>query len=63
LNDTTAVTIDAKNVKRIDTAGLQLLCCWFLETKKKGISVVWQNTQGKFYESAMLLGLAEVMEI
>ncbi|MGD8567883.1 MAG: STAS domain-containing protein [Gammaproteobacteria bacterium] len=63
LSDGKPVTIDASNVKRLDTAGVQLLCCWYLEARKKGVEVTFRNTQGVFHDSAKLLGVAEVFEI
>jgi len=58
-----AVVVDAAQLKRIDTAGLQLLCCWFLEARKNGISVKWDNTDGIFASSAALLGMTNILEL
>ncbi len=58
-----AICIDAKDVKRIDTSALQLLCSWFHEAKKKNINVSWKNIDGVFYESAKLLGVSEYLAL
>lgn len=63
LINSSSITIDAGNVNRIDTAGLQLLCSWYLETKKHGVNVYWQNTAGTFSDSARLLGVADILQI
>ena len=63
LGSAKTIIVDTGNLKRVDTAGMQLLCCWFLEAQKKGIEVTWKNTQGTFANSAKLLGLANIMEI
>jgi ABC-type transporter Mla MlaB component len=59
LSDNRAVCIDAKDVKRIDTSALQLLCSWIQEAKNKNIKVSWKNIDGVFYQSAKLLGVSE----
>ena len=63
LGNSKSIVVDTGKLKRVDTSGLQLLCCWFLDARKKGIKVTWKNTQGTFANSAKLLGLAEIMEI
>lgn len=63
LSGADTITMNAGNVKRMDTAGLQLLCCWHLEAKKKGLDVTWINTQGVFTDSAKLLGVAEIFDL
>ena len=59
LNEATQVVIDAKAVKRLDTAAMQLILCWYRESRKKNITVSWQNTGGVFENSARLLGLTK----
>jgi len=59
LTDNSAVCVDAKNVKLIDTSALQLLCCWFQEAKKRNIKVTWKNIDGAFYQAAQLLGVSQ----
>ena len=63
LRNAKSVVVDAAQLKRIDTAGLQLLCCWFLEAKKNGIAVHWDNTSGIFANSAELLGMTTILEL
>lgn len=55
------ITIDARNLKRIDTSALQLLCAWFQETRNTNIPVVWKNADGILKQSARLLGLSEYL--
>lgn len=59
LQDTQSVVIDAGDVKRLDTAALQLLCSWYKEAEKKGISIKWKNIDGVFFNSAKILGVTE----
>jgi len=55
------IAIDARNLKRIDTSALQLLCAWFRETRNNNIPVVWKNADGILKQSARLLGLSEYL--
>ena len=63
LKGATQVNVDAKSVKRLDTAAMQLILCWYRETKAKNIKVTWQNTEGVFYESAKTLGLNKELSL
>ena len=57
------VEIDAGKVGRIDTAAFQLLYSWYISEKNKGTNIVWENTDGYFYQSARLLGLHKILGI
>ena len=63
LNEAKHVIIDAKDVKRLDTSALQLLCCWYKETQERNIEVSWKNIEGVFLESSNLLGLTEALAL
>ena len=63
LHARTKVVINAGKLKRIDTSGIQLLCSWYIEAKKKGIDVSWKNQEGTLLDSANLLGLTATLEL
>lgn len=63
LNEAKQVTIDAREVKRLDTAAMQLILCWYRESQAKNIEVSWQNTDGAFYDAAKMLGLAGELQL
>jgi len=63
LNEATQVVIDAKAVKRLDTAAMQLILCWYRETTSRNISVTWQNTDGVFNNAANMLGLTKELSL
>ncbi|WP_455221195.1 STAS domain-containing protein [Kaarinaea lacus] len=57
------IAIDAKNLKRIDTSALQLMCAWIRETQNNNIPVIWKNADGILLHSARLLGLSEHLSL
>ena len=57
------VVIDAKDVKRLDTSAIQLICCWYVDAISKEIDVKWKNIDGIFLNSARLLGVSELLSI
>lgn len=63
LTGSASITIDAQNVKRVDTSALQLLCSWYQEALNKGATVNWKNTEGVFYQSAKLLGVSKFLSL
>ncbi len=63
LNEAKTVVIDARNVKRMDTAALQLLCCWYKEARARNITVSWRNIEGVFKHSSDLLGLSDELAL
>ena len=63
LNEANQVIIDASEVKRLDTAAMQLILCWYRESQSRNISVTWKNTEGVFNNSAKLLGLAKELQL
>jgi len=63
LNEASQVVIDAQAVKRLDTAAMQLILCWYKETKQRNIKVTWTNTEGVFSNAAKLLGLTSELAL
>lgn len=57
------VTLDARQVHMIDTAGLQLLLAFVLELKNENRSINWRGVSPAFKETAGLLGLTELLGI
>ena len=63
LNEANSVIIDAGEVKRLDTAAMQLLLSWYNESQNRNIKVTWKNAQGIFTNSAELLGLSKLLQL
>ncbi len=63
LNEANQVIIDAGAVKRLDTAAMQLILCWYRESKDRNIQVTWKNTEGVFADCAKLLGLSSELDL
>lgn len=63
LTEANQVVIDTRAVKRLDTAAMQLILCWYRETKSRDIQVTWKNTDGVFSNSARLLGLSKELSL
>jgi len=56
------VTIDASDVQRLDTAGVQLLCAIAKEAREKSISIVWESKSDTMRMAIKQLGLLELFE-
>jgi len=63
LHTPSTIIVDTSSVKCLDTAALQLLCCWYQDTMQRGIKVQWRNIGGVFYDSVKRLGLLEQLHI
>ncbi|HWQ95022.1 MAG TPA: STAS domain-containing protein [Gammaproteobacteria bacterium] len=57
LDDGQAVTLDASQVQRADTAALQLLAAFCQTARNRGVTVTWRQPSEVFELSACLLGL------
>lgn len=57
------VCFDCSEVKRIDTAGLQMLFSYAREIKSQGGEMLWNSPSKNFVDSAKLLGLADEMNL
>lgn len=63
LNESNHIIIDAGAVKRLDTAAMQLILCWYKESQNRKISVTWKNINGVFTNSAKLLGMTTELQL
>ena len=57
------VRLVAADVVHIDTATLQMLCAFVLESRQRGIEVEWQTPSEALTTAARLLGLDEVLAL
>jgi len=55
------MSIDCKNLNRVDAAGVQLLYALMKEAKARSIGLQWVNVSDVLKEAAKLMGLAEMM--
>ena len=55
--------INAKNVERIDTAGLQLFSSFMNDAQLKGIKVEWDQPSEVVIKAAKLTGLSSVLNL
>lgn len=58
-NDFDNVSIEAKNVERVDTAGIQLLLAFKKSLKEREIAINWQHPTEQLRTAAAMLGLDE----
>jgi anti-anti-sigma regulatory factor len=57
------VTIQAQDIERSDTAGLQLLTAFFIDARAKGIAIAWDQPSEALRQSASLMGVAGLLEL
>lgn len=61
LTSAEAVILDARDLQRIDTAGIQLLCAFVREAARRQCPVRWVAPSETLRESATLLGVAQTL--
>ena len=61
LDKDTPVTLDAKELQRIDTAGMQVIVAFVRERTASGRQVEWRNTPPTLLSAARLLGLGTLL--
>ena len=57
------IQIDAREVARIDTAGLQLLVAFALEARRRGIPFQWRGASDAVRRAVRLANLSDVLEL
>lgn len=57
------ISLDASQVERIDTTGLQLFASLFSDAANKKMTVNWVNPSDALRTSASLLGLEELLQL
>lgn len=62
LDGTEAVVIDATDIERVDTAGIQLLTGFTIDCMERGIVFVWAGRSPVFQRSVQMLGVGALME-
>tara|TARA_B110001452_G_scaffold266195_1_gene272436 strand:- start:144 stop:428 length:285 start_codon:yes stop_codon:yes gene_type:complete len=61
--DIEQVNIDAGELSRIDTAGLQLLTALVIDINRKSIDLSWKNVNDELLLSASRLGLNHLLKL
>ncbi len=61
--DIDQVNIDAGELSRIDTAGLQLLTALVIDINRKSIDLSWKNVNDELLLSASRLGLNHLLKL
>jgi ABC-type transporter Mla MlaB component len=57
------VILKADDIDRVDTSALQLLCSFFREATKQGMIPRWESPSQALIDSAVLLGIAELLHL
>ncbi|TQV75335.1 STAS domain-containing protein [Aliikangiella marina] len=57
------VQIAADKIEKVDSAGLQLMCCFIREVENKGNPVTWTKTSDSIFTIAELLGLTNSLKL
>lgn len=55
------LVVEAGDVARIDTAGIQLLCAAVIAAKARGIAIEWTAVSQPVRDAAQSLGVAELL--
>jgi len=63
LNSGCNISINISKIERIDTAGAQILCAFYQDTKSKKIKCEWTIPSDVFAKSIKQLGLSEHLEL
>lgn len=58
-----SIIFQAKDLLRLDTAGIQLLVCFCLTLKKHGIVWQWMQVSSSLQEAARLLGSDKLLQL
>jgi ABC-type transporter Mla MlaB component len=58
-----AVAIDVRNLERLDTATMQLLCAFVRDRAAHDLKVEWQGDSSVLHEAARLLGVTELLAL
>ena len=56
-----AVVLDATDVRRVHTAGMQVLCAFVLARQQAGQGTVFDNATDTFRDAARLLGVLRTL--
>jgi ABC-type transporter Mla MlaB component len=59
--ESTAVTLDASAVERVDTATMQLLCAFARDRSARNQSIVWRGQSQALNDAVRLLGVQELL--
>lgn len=57
LQDASSLTLDAAELSRVDTAGVQLLAVLFKQAESSGVSIGWSASSATLETTASQLGL------
>lgn len=63
LSDDSAIELQADEVTKVDSAGLQLVLCFSRALTKKGGSLTWTNPSQVLIDTASLLGLSDELQL
>ncbi len=63
LQHPTPVALDIASVRRIDTAGIQLVTAFVREREALGLQIEWRGTAAAFTSAARLLGIASALRL
>lgn len=57
------INIDASQLSRVDTAGLQLLTALVIDINRQKINFTWQNVSDEIIQCAQRLGLNALLKL
>lgn len=57
------INIDASQLSRVDTAGLQLLTAFVIDINRQKIDFTWKNVNDELVVCAQRLGLNELLKL
>jgi len=63
LNEHASLALDAGNVEKVDTAGIQLLCSLFVSAQKTPLKLTWQCVSTLIWDTAQRLDVTALLNL
>ena len=57
------IVLNGSDVETADTAGLQLLCAFFMDTSAQDINIRWDNASQALRNSAEQIGVSGIIQL
>lgn len=59
----TPVVLNGSRVERLDAAAMQVLACFCLTARERGLAINWQSPSSSLQQAAQWLGLESILEM
>jgi anti-anti-sigma factor len=62
-DEVTHCILEARQIERADSAGLQLIVAFVKEAKSRGVKISWHKPSAEFIKSSTLLGMSRMINL